>query len=257
MFDKGAPSVDSIVAALVKRHVPAAAAAVIAELIRNHTPQSPAEVLSALSASAWTDRLYSTVDLISFAKPFTYGSLQARVVAGVALASDSAAASGSTETTSPGALAAAARLRSAELLTAVREGGPVALNIAYQYEFTPPSATIGFGAAVAGSIAQSGKTPIQSSDGYTAGVTGELKGFLRTSNLAHPSSLLLTVRGGYRHSPNGILSGLDEKKLTFAQATIEFRARRVAVPLGLVVSWANDKFRPYLRTVQFFGIAAL
>jgi hypothetical protein len=242
----------SIVAALQARgQIPIAAAEVLADLILQRPKNSSATFLSAVTASGNTDRLYAAVDVVRFSRPLLRGAFEARIVTGVAVsnADSTAKTTAATEVQQ-----ADYRTRTADLLTALREGGPVALLVAY--DFHPPKvlATSGWDAALALSAAQGGKRPGVENGRGTGGVTLEIKGFLK-DDLKNPTQLMGTARVGVRYAPDGILLEIDKNVLKFGQLTIEFKPPASTVPIGVAFTWVNEPFKSYSRTVQFFGIA--
>lgn len=241
-----------IVAALqTGGQIPIAAAEVLANLILQRPKKTSASFLSAVTASGNTDRLYAGVDVVRFSRPLLRGAFEARIVTAVAVSN----ADSTDQNASGGELQQADyRTRTADLLTALREGGPVALLVAY--DFHPPKvlATSGWDAALALSAAQAGKRPGVDDGRAAAGVTLEIKGFLK-DDLTNPTLLMGTARVGARYARDGILSGIDKELLKFGQLAIEFRPPASTVPIGVAFTWVNEPFKSYSRTVQFFGIA--
>jgi hypothetical protein len=228
-----------------------AAADVISKLILKRTKNSQASFLSALTASGNTDRLYSSVDVVRFSRPAPWGVFEARIVTGVSVSN---ADSSEAATLASQALEADYRTRTADLLTALREGGPIALLLAYNFRPAKTYATQGVTAALALSAAQGGKRPVDTNGRATAGATLELKGFLK-DDVINPTLLMATLRGGLRYAGDGIMLGIDKKMLGFGQLTVEFKPPVSTVPIGVAFTWVNKPFSRYSRTVQFFGIA--
>jgi hypothetical protein len=209
-----------------------------------------------VTAAGSTDRLYSTVDLVNFArhvesKMFT-GRFEARMVTGAAVSNaDTAKIEAS--------LRQNYRQSTAALLTALREGGPLALSLGFSARPILSTASRGFDVAFAGSLATGGENPGDASRGFTGGGTIELKGYLNAdpNEITNPTSFLVTARGGYRNSPQRILTDVREHALHFVQMTIEFKSPQTGVPIGVAYTYVNSPFRKYVKGIQFFGIAGI
>jgi hypothetical protein len=226
---------------------------VLMGLILPSAPRSETDFLSGLVAAGSTDRLYSSVDVVRFTTTLKRGVFEARMVSGIAVSvADSAPSPTATPESQTGF-----RERTASLLTAIREGGPAALQLAYRVDSPWVLGVLELRGAVTGSVASSGKNPASSDGAARFGVSAELHGLLKSGEAVNPTTLLVVARGGYRYAKDGILEGVDSSHLDFQQISVEIRAPFAPMPVGVVLTRVRQEFAPYSRRIQFFGIAGL
>lgn len=248
---------DAVIATLTNRGVSTTDADVTARLLLDQviaaTETSNRDAIGAATGVGASDRLYTTVELYSYSDRW----LDARLVSAVSL-SDADTTIAAT-TVNPEQFGKEFRTRTADVLTAIQDGGAFAGQLNFDLRRRIPGHRTGWllkGSGTAGKLGS-----LTDKGRMSFGGIGELSLFSWTEKTkfdAAPKGIIVTGRGGCRYADSGIIDGDPlHRHLCFAQAIFEGRPEQTALPLGFTMTWVENTYKPYAVQFQIFGIVGM
>lgn len=241
---------------LLSTVVPAAQADLLAQILvtrrKAKLEDGSQSLFSSVTAAGNTERLYSTVEVYSYRD----GRFSASLVSAVAVSEADAPVS-DTGPPQPEQIDLFRR-RTSEVLSAVHDGGPVALHLNWDLNSRAADQPRGVETTVGATIARSGT--FDGPGNVAFGVAMEAKGFSRrfvATSDKPVQEFIVTGRIGGRYANGGIITGdARHEHLGYIQLVIEMRSPLLAMPLGVSLTQVTPKnFVPLQTGFQIFGMA--